>query len=125
MLDRRVETRILCADLVDLHWKDATGKRRRLVANLEDISLSGACLQVDNPIPLGTNVRMTYPKGELQGIVRYCVFREIGYYLGVEFDPDSHWSQRQYRPQHMLDPRRLVRNAVNRLVKKDPNTRVN
>lgn len=119
MLDRRVETRILCADLVDLHWKDQSGKTRRAVANLEDISLSGACVQLDKPIPLGTRVRMTYPKGELQGRVRYCVYREIGYYLGVEFDADSQWSQRQYRPQHMLDPRRLVRNATNRL-KKNP-----
>jgi hypothetical protein len=117
MLDRRVETRMLCADLVDLHWKDPSGKTRRIVANLEDISLSGACVQTEKPIPLGTRVRMTYPKGELLGSVRYCVYREIGYYLGIEFDPDSQWTQRQYRPQHMLDPRRLVRNATNRLKK--------
>ncbi len=120
MLDRRVETRILCADLVELHWKDQSGKTHHVVANLEDISLSGACVQLEKPIPLGTPVRMTYPSGELQGSIRYCVYREIGYYLGLEFDPDSQWSQREYRPQHMLDPRRLVRNAANR-AKKPPN----
>jgi hypothetical protein len=114
MQDRRVEPRMLCADLVDVQWKDKSGRTKRTVANLEDISLSGACLQLDAPIPLQTTIRISYPKGELQGTVRYCVFREIGYFLGVEFDPGCRWSQRQFKPQHLLDPRRLVSRAVNR-----------
>jgi hypothetical protein len=125
MLDRRIETRMLCADLVDLHWKDQSGKKRRLVANLEDISVSGACIQLDKPLPLGTKVRLTYPKGELEGIVRYCVFRDIGYFLGIEFEPDSHWSLNEYRPQHMLDPRRLVRDRSEPPVRKNASTMVN
>ncbi len=120
MLDRRVETRLLCADLVDVQWKDPSGRLRRSVANLEDISLSGACLQVDRPVPLGTNFRITYPNGKLNGKVKYCVFREIGYFLGIEFEPGSQWSQRSYRPQHLLDPRRLVTRAINRLKPAEP-----
>jgi hypothetical protein len=85
------------------------------VANLEDISLSGACLQVERPVPLETDFRISYPSGELVGKVKYCVFREIGYFLGIEFDPGSRWSQRHYRPQHLLDPRRLVNRVTNRL----------
>jgi len=75
---------MLCADMVDVRWKDKAGRARKGVANLEDISLSGACLQVEYPIPLQTDVRIMYEKGELIGKVRYCVFREIGYFLGVE-----------------------------------------
>ena len=112
MLDRRVEPRMLCADLVDVQWKDQSGRTRHIVANLEDISLSGACLQVDKPIQLNSTVRVTYPNGELTGRIRYCVFREIGYFLGVEFDPGSRWSQKEFKPQHMLDPRRLLTNTV-------------
>jgi hypothetical protein len=108
MFDRRIEPRMLCADLVDVQWKDQSGRTRRGVANLEDISLSGACLQVDRPVPLNTVFRISYPNGELMGIVKYCVFREIGYFLGVEFETGSRWSQRHFRPQHLLDPRRLV-----------------
>ena len=78
MQDRRIETRILCADLVDLHWKDPGKRTRRLVANLEDISQTGACLQVEKPIQLGTEVHMTYPTVALLGTIRYCVFRELG-----------------------------------------------
>jgi len=99
---------MLCADLVDVEWRDKTGRLKRTVANLEDISLSGACLQMDIAIPLQTNLRISYPRGELIGRVRYCVYREIGYFLGVEFEPGYKWSQRSFKPQHLLDPRRLV-----------------
>ncbi len=119
MLDRRTEPRILCADLVDVQWKDPTGRTRRVLANLEDISLSGACVQLETPVPIQTIIKITYPKGVLLGIVRYCVFREIGYYLGIEFEEGSRWSLRQFKPQHMLDPRRLVLRSMNRAAK-DP-----
>jgi hypothetical protein len=125
MLDRRVELRMLCADLVDVKWRDQTGRTRRGVANLEDISLSGACLQVDRPVALGTALLISYPKGELTGRVKYCVFREIGYFLGIEFEPGSRWSQRHYRPQHLLDPRRLVTRVTNRLKSYTPPSSVN
>src|SRR5229473_6225376 len=115
MLDRRIEPRMLCADLVDVQWKDQTGRTRRGVANLEDISLSGACLQVDRPVALGAALSISYPNGELTGKVRYCVFREIGYFLGVEFEPGSLWTERRYKPQHLLDPRRLVSHDPDKL----------
>lgn len=114
MLDKRIERRMLCADLVDIRWRDPTGRRRRGVANLEDISLSGACLQCERPVPAGYAISITYPQGELTGTVRYCVFREIGYFLGIEFHPGQRWSPRSYRPQHLLDPRRLVTRSANR-----------
>jgi hypothetical protein len=41
--------------------------------------------------------------------VRYCSFREIGYYVGLEFEPGSRWSERSYKPMHLLDPRSLLR----------------
>jgi hypothetical protein len=119
MRDRRIETRMLCADLVEIQWRDQTGRRRRAMANLEDISLSGACLQVERPIPLGCAVRLAYPSGELVGAVKYCVFREIGYFLGVQFEAGTRWSPRSFRPQHLLDPRRMVTRATNR-TKDDP-----
>jgi len=115
MLDRRIETRMLCADLVDFHWKDSNGRKKRGVANLEDISLSGACLQVDRPVPLGSVVHISYPSGELKGIVKYSVFRDIGYFLGIEFEAGVRWSQNSYKPQHLLDPRRLMEQTINRI----------
>ncbi len=117
MFDRRIEPRMLCADMVDVQWKDKSGRIRKGVANLEDISLSGACLQFDQPIPLQTDLSISYPKGELIGKVRYCVYREIGYFLGIEFDAGCRWSARHFKPQHLLDPRRLVIRSINRATK--------
>ena len=77
-------------------------------------------MQVDAPIPLGTTVRIAYDKGELSGFVKYCVFREIGYFLGIEFDAGSRWSQKHFKPQHLLDPRRLVLRSINRVVRSSP-----
>jgi len=114
MLDRRYEPRLLCADMVEVCWKDKGGRNKKSVANLEDISLTGACLQVEAPIPLETSIRITHAKAELAGIVKYCVFRDIGYFLGIEFEPGSRWSQKQFKPQHLLDPRRLVMRSIHR-----------
>jgi hypothetical protein len=115
MVERRTQPRMLCADLVDVRWKDKGGRTRRSVANLEDISQSGVCLQVDMQIPKDTVVRITYPRGEFLGQVRYCTYKEIGYFVGVEFTPGVKWSQRSYKPMHLLDPRALIRRATRRL----------
>jgi len=114
MVERRIEPRMLCADLVDIRWRDAAGRQRRGVANLEDISLSGACIQVERAMPLGADIRIAHPKGELAGKVKYCVFREIGYFLGVEFEPGTRWSPRSFRHQHLLDPRKMTARAASR-----------
>jgi len=99
---------MLCADLVNIQWTDDSGRTRRAVANLEDISLSGACLQLDQPIPLKSLLRISYPKGQLIGKVRYCVYREIGYFIGLQFDEGGGWSRKLFKPQHLFDPRRLT-----------------
>jgi hypothetical protein len=114
MTERRINPRMLCADLVEVEYRDKAGRRRKAVANLEDISLAGACLQMEQPLNLLSEVRILHAKASYPGKVRYCVFREIGYFVGIEFEPGTKWSQRQFRPQHMLDPRRLVGRAVAR-----------
>lgn len=114
MNERRVDTRLLCAELVELYWKDKSARQHRRVANLEDISLSGACLQSETPILRGTALTMRYGNGELVGTVRYCLFRDLGYFIGIEFAPGCKWSSKHFRPRHLLDPRRLVEQSARR-----------
>jgi PilZ domain len=109
MPERRSEVRMLCADLIEICWQDDAGKTQKAQAVLEDISASGACLQVESPVPLGVALRWRSPKKEFRGSVRYCVYREIGYFLGVQFDASSKWSRETYRPQHYLDLQKLMR----------------
>jgi hypothetical protein len=111
MQERRSEPRMLCADMVSISWRDPIGKRRRMMGLLEDISPSGACLQLEIPVPVGAQILWSSPTREFAGQVRYCAYREIGYFVGVEFSAHSRWSRRAYKPQHLLDLERLVQRA--------------
>ena len=99
---------MMCADLVDVCWVDRKGQLKRTIANLEDISESGVCLQVDEELSLGTDIHISYPNGDFSGTVKYCVYREIGFFIGIQFGSNVKWNQKRYRPQYMFDPRRLV-----------------
>ena len=114
MVEKRRDPRMLCAELVDISWRDEAGRARRDVANLEDISLSGICVQLEHDIPIGTCVVVRYDKGTFSGAVRYSAYRDIGHYIGVEFEPGTKWNSRRFQPQHLLDPRELVMQAVER-----------
>jgi hypothetical protein len=100
---------MLCADLVEVCWKDTAGKKKKAQGVLEDISASGACFQLEVPAPLGSVLRWRSTNKEFAGVVRYCVYREIGYFVGVQFDPASRWSKSTYRPAHLLDLEKLMR----------------
>jgi hypothetical protein len=76
MQERRTEVRMLCADMVEVTWKNHTGKRSSVTGLLEDISPSGACLQLDEAVPLGVEIYWKSQENEFTGRVRYCVFRE-------------------------------------------------
>jgi hypothetical protein len=112
--DRRVDDRLLCAELVQMIWHDEMGRERRKIANLEDISLTGVCLQVESPIAAGTVIALQYGDGELLGTIRHCRKQDLGYFLGVELAEGSRWSSQHYKPEHLLDPKELIDNAVSR-----------
>jgi hypothetical protein len=114
MEERRTDPRLLCAELVEVVWNDKSGRQRRRVANLEDISLTGICLQMESLVPEGTLLSMHYGDGELVGTVRYCAFRDNAYFLGIRFEEGCRWSTRHFRPQHLLDPHELVDRAMRR-----------
>jgi PilZ domain len=105
MKERRNEIRMMCADMIDVCWRDGAGKARRATGLLEDISRSGACLQMESAVPLGAEVRWHTGQQEFSGTVRYCVYREIGYFIGVEFALGTRWSKQIYKPPHLLDVR--------------------
>jgi len=103
-MERRTEARMLCSHLVEVRWEDATGKPQRATAILEDISQWGAGLQLEARVPTGAAVRIRHAKGTLCGTARYGVFRETGYFVGVQFEPDSLWNRAEFEPEHFLDP---------------------
>jgi hypothetical protein len=114
MQERRTEARLLCADLVLVVWQDHLGKFRRAFGLLEDISKSGACLKLESSVPPGTAIQLTTPSRDFSAHVRHCVYREIGYLVGVEFNPASKWSDQSYSPPHLLDLEKLQKSMAKR-----------
>ncbi len=100
---QRDDQRSLCADLIKIIWTDESGGKQKELVVLEDISPNGACLQVEHPIKVGIPISLLYPDGRYYGRIRYCVFQDTGYFVGVEFDPGYEWSKRQFMPSHLLE----------------------
>ena len=101
---RRREKRLLCADLVELVWRDNKGHSIRRIGNLENICAGGMCLQLEAPLNRGTSIQMPCVRCTFRGIVRYVLDREDSYVIGIEFDKSNLWSRKLFDPQHLLDP---------------------
>lgn len=104
--DRRESKRSLCSDLVQLLWLDPNGQRRREVVILENLSLAGVGLFTGVSVPAGTEVQLLANDLQLVGHIKHCIFRENGYIVGLELNPDSKWAQQPgstYLPEHLLD----------------------
>jgi hypothetical protein len=79
------------------------GDPKEFIANLEDISPSGACLQLEAALREGADIEIVCSTYSQRGKVRYCRFVEIGYDVGVAFDERQSWSRERYEPQHLLE----------------------
>jgi hypothetical protein len=114
MIERRLEGRFLCADLVKAEWLSDAGAVT-LEAVLEDISALGACVQVDESIPAGASISIVIERARnsaepihLSGLVSYCVYRDYGYFVGIRFSSENRWSSGLFAPEHLMDLESLV-----------------
>jgi hypothetical protein len=101
MLDRR-EDRELCADLVYVQWNLESDSPRSEWAILEDISPSGACLEIEEYIPPETLVSLQFKSDHCQARIKYCKFDKTNYLLGVQFEQGYRWSRRRFKPEHLI-----------------------
>jgi len=98
----RQEYRELCADLVKVQWMEASGPARSEWAILEDISASGACIGLEEPIPPNTIITLQFSKDRCQARIKYCKFAKTSYLLGVQFEQGYRWSRRKFKPDHLI-----------------------
>jgi hypothetical protein len=117
MKERRIKSRLLCAELIQVIWKDQGVVQRRRIANLDDISQHGACIQLEQSVAEGTPITLQCGSGELWGVVRHCGYRDGNYFVGIEFEKGSEWSRKDFQPKHLFDPRRLVPQSLRRAPK--------
>jgi hypothetical protein len=104
MGERRVENRLLCADMTEVEWMDWQADLHREIALLEDISPLGACLQTEAALPEYAVVVLNLAGIKVRAMVQYCRQQDIGFFSGVTFAPGSRWSNANYRPKHLTDP---------------------
>jgi hypothetical protein len=109
---RREEQRDLCADLIRISWVGDSFEKVQQWSTLEDISSSGACLQVDQPIPPGTMISLEFPSEHCSASIQYCRYQNTGYFIGVKFEEGYRWSRKKFRPEHLIQFR--LRPAVKR-----------
>ena len=106
MEERRIEHRLLCADLVRVDWNDRTFE-----GVLEDISPRGACVQVEEPIPPNEVVSISVIGGGsplFTGRVTYCAYRDCGHFVGIHFTGPAAWTSGVYEPRHLTDVEALT-----------------
>ena len=102
MISERREDRELCADLVKVQWKTESGKTQHEWGILEDISASGACLEMEKKVKPDTIVSMEFPTDRCQARVIYSRFDNVKYFMGVEFLEGYRWSRRKFKPRHLV-----------------------
>jgi hypothetical protein len=105
--EQRSEPRFLCSDLVSLRWCDTSGGDHLETVVLENISASGACVQAEFSVSESTRVSLVCGKVAFHGYVRSCYWRDDGYFIGIAFDTDSKWTAAKFKPEHLLDPRKV------------------
>lgn len=97
----------MCAQLVRLRPSGKGASQKGVTAILEDISSGGACVQVEERVATGATVMLVIGRHRFPAAVRYCVFRDTGYFVGLQFDSGIHWSRETVAPEHLLDPREV------------------
>ena len=103
MQERRTQQRFMCAGLVSVAVKQPGAlKEEPIIGNLEDISPSGACVQLDARVAEGADIEIICGGCRLRGQVRYCRYVGIGYDTGIAFDSPGAWSRQRYEPAHLL-----------------------
>jgi len=112
---------MLCADLVDVRWKDKNGRVAAYrVANLEDISLIRR-LRPRSIIHTASDPRcrsVTQRRAARTGVLLHLSRNRVFPWRRVRAK-DSDRSQRSSAHNHLLDPRRLVSRVTNRIVRQN------
>ena len=102
MTEKRGEPRYMCSELVKILIRYDDQTVREAIANLEDISRSGACVQLDEAVRLGVDIEIACSTCRFKGKVSNCRFAGSLYDVGVTFDEPDTWDASRYEPAHLL-----------------------
>jgi hypothetical protein len=69
---RSLEPRTVMWAVAEITWHDQTGTHNRTTATLEDTSLSGACIRVKTPFPVGSLLTVKWHREQFSAVTRSC-----------------------------------------------------
>jgi hypothetical protein len=93
----------LCSELVLVTTEHAGRDSQAIFGNLEEIGERSALLLTQVPFRCGTEINININPHVLNGIVEGCNFEEpLGCYIEVRLKPESRWSERWFKPKHLL-----------------------
>lgn len=103
-----IAMRYLCSELMNVCVLAGNRAVREVIGILDEISASGACLQLEeNP---GMNTRLRFASLDaigssvMEGTVTSCEHVPgVGYYVEVRFTHNFYWRPAIYKPKHLLD----------------------
>jgi hypothetical protein len=98
---KRSEPRFMCSEPVNILVNDA-GTLAEGIANLEDISPSGACVHLGEAIRVGANIEIICSSCSFRGTVRNCCYTVAGFDVGMEFTTPRAWNLERFEPKHLL-----------------------
>jgi hypothetical protein len=97
--EKRVRRRCLTSALVELRTP-----KQLYIGVLEDLSRLGACVHIDQPMPVDDEVSMTVDGLSLSGIVRHCKSYEgDGYRVGIQITDSKGWPEELQWPIHKVN----------------------
>lgn len=97
-----VINRYLCSELVFVTRKGRRGWRG-ILGNLEEIGERFAEILTESAFPKNAEVRISSRNRQLEGVVESCKLqRPLGFFVKIKLAPQSRWSQRWFRPRHLL-----------------------
>ena len=82
-----IEPRTLLWAAAEVSWQDTTGTFFRAPGTLEDTSLSGACIRVQNPISIGSRITIKWHREQFSAEARNCRSDGHSFLLGVRREP--------------------------------------
>ena len=65
-------------------------------------------MQTLAPLQPGARVWILARRALFLGTLTRCEFVRDGYFSGVAFDAESHWSLRRFKPEHLVSTRAVL-----------------
>jgi hypothetical protein len=86
---RTIEPRRVMWAVAEVSWNDPNGRPLRSRATIVDLSTSGACIRLKDPIRIGCRLTIRWHREQFSAIARNCRSDGMDFLLGVRRDPSA------------------------------------